>query len=304
MPITINSTRGVFSALVLALTTASAPAAWFGGGSYDGFELRFGSGVPGFPQVHNDVGATNVMASSAWLTGMLMADGGAPVRVTVFWAREDGGTSVAAWTAAEGGDNHLFGDYGSVQPFTPLSHQISVLEGSDYYYRYFATNTTGETGWSPLTATFRTPAPPTITNGAGAAVGVTAAVLNGALTSGLEAQVWLEHAQTAFGVEPVVTTTLDLGVRTVAGTLEVPNPFRITLSNLSPATGYAYRLKTQNAFGNAVTEWVWFTTHPNGMATSSDLGWSGGGSYDGYDMNRVFEIRMPGLGNATWLIIR
>ncbi len=301
MPIKERLARSAVAALVLSLVVFNASAAWFGGGGYDGFDRRVGGGVPGCPQVHNDVGASNVLASSAWLTGMLVSDGGAPAQAIVFWAREDGGSSVAAWSAAEGAGSHSFG---VVEPFTPLTYQAPVLEASDYYYRYFATNTAGEVGWAARTACFRTPAPPVLTTGDGVGVGVTAAVVNGALTAGLEAQVWLDIAVATFEVEPVVFDTQDLGLRTVAGTVEAPNPFRITLNDLLPATGYAYRLRAQNLFGEDATPWVWFATHPAGFATTPDLGWSSGGGYDGFDMVQEFQIMMPGLGFGTLLLVK
>ena len=291
---------------VCALWTFNAFAtnAWFSGGTHDGyFESRI-AGIPDYPRVHNANGATNITLTSAFLNGMLVSDGGAPARVTVFWALEDGGCDVNAWQTAEGADSHVFGDFDEVAPFDPLTRQISVQEGRCYYYRFYAENTADEASWALESEMFLVPSGPVVSTGFGAGVGFISATLNGELTAGIEAEMELHWAETPAGVEPGEWTTIDLGQRTVAGTLEAPNPFRVALEGLSPETGYAYRLRAENIYGVAFSPWVWFATHPADFITTADLGWTGGGFYDGYDFWALDNMLLPGPAPGTVIIFR
>jgi len=273
--------------LTLTPQAATATNAWFGGGYYDGYNGARGLGAPDYPQVNNAMGATNVTETNAFLTGMLVSTGAPPAEVRAFWARADGGKDVAAWAAAPGAGSRNFG---SVGLFELLSHEIAVDPGEYYYYRFFATNAAGQTGWAFETVSFLTPAPPAVSTGPGAGVGITTAGLHVELTAGIAAQVWLDWGTADLGQPPGVTNTVDLGVRTVAGTPEVPNPHRYRLEGLTASTTYAYRIRAENDFGTAESDWVWFVTNPTDFITTEDLAWYGGGYYDGYDWNEDLLI--------------
>ncbi len=266
--------------LVMTPLAVVAAEAWFGGGWYDGYDNARALGAAGYPQVHNGVGATNVTATAASLTGMLVAEGSVPAAVQLFWAREDGGRDAAAWAAAPGAGSH---DFGQVAPFAPLSYAITVEPDSTYYYRFFAINAADEGGWAPATASFQTPAPPQVSTGPGAGVGFATAGLHVELTAGGAAQVWLDWGPADTGVAPTGYTTVDMGLRTVAGTPAAPNPCRERIEGLAGSSTYAYRVRAANAYGTDASDWVWFTTNPSDFITTPDQAWCGGGTRDGYD---------------------
>ena len=286
--------------LTLAPQAVTAANAWYGGGWYDGYDGARALGVPGYPQVHNAVGATNVTDTGATLTGMLISTGSAPAEVWVYWAREDGGKDVAAWAVADGADSHNFG---SVELFALLSHEITVDPGEYYYYRFFATNDVGETRWALETFVFLTPAPPAVSTGPGAGVGIDTAGLHVELTAGIEAQVWVDWGVADWEQPPGAPTTVDMGNRTVAGTPEVPNPYRQRIEGLIASTSYAYRIRAENEFGMVESAWVWFVTHPEDFMTTTDMAWFGGGYYDGYAWSEGLRI-LKRLLRGTLFIVR
>ncbi len=135
----------VLAALLTAggVTMSSAAAtAWYGGGTHDGYRTVRSSGAPGYPQVHNAAGATNVTDENAWLNGMLVYTGSAPAQVWVYWATADGGTNIASWVGAPNAGSH---DFGGTAEFVPLSHEITVVGGT-YYYRFYASNSADQSG--------------------------------------------------------------------------------------------------------------------------------------------------------------
>lgn len=290
----------VLAYLVIRPPLVTAAEAWFGGGWYDGYDNARAHGAAGHPQVHNDVGATNVTPTAASLTGMLIAGGSAPATVQLFWARSDGGKDAAVWAAAPGAGFH---DFGQVAPFAPLSHTITVEPGATYYYRFFAANTAAESGWAPLTTSFQVLASPLVSTGLGAGVGITTAVLHLELTAGNEAQVWLDWGATVAGVAPAEYTTIALGLHTVAGTPEVPNPYRQRIEGLTGSTTYAYRVCAANSYGEVTSDWVWFTTNPANFITTADQAWYGGGTHDGYDWDAAM-LALKKMIRGTLLKIR
>ncbi|MDD5522884.1 MAG: DUF2341 domain-containing protein [Kiritimatiellae bacterium] len=97
------------------------------------------------PLVNNAGGATNVTMNSASLNGYLVSTGGAATAVSIFWGETDGGTNRLAWA------NEI--NFGLTDP-GPLSTNVTGLSlGSTYYYRYYATNSLGES-WAPYSTVF------------------------------------------------------------------------------------------------------------------------------------------------------
>lgn len=278
-----DKTTGLILQL-LAFTTISY-AAWFGGGSYDGFDDSTGGGAPDLPQVSNAQGATNVTDFSAWLNGMLTHTGAAPAQVFVFWGKTDGGTTKANWT-----HNHNFG---IVNEFETLSLNVPIDSGSQYYYRFYATNSANEEGWAyPESATFITWDTPAVTN-LGYEVGRHSAVFNGELLTGYKAEITI-----SWGTDPNNwSATTNLGVIAQQGTEAAPNPFQALTDDLLPETTYAYRISAVNDFGTDETTLTWFTTGSNNFITSDDTSWFGGGYFDGYDYG-TFEDLLPASGGV------
>jgi hypothetical protein len=99
------------------------------------------------PLVTNGNGATNVISTSARLTGSLIATGGVPTQVSICWGPTDGGTEITSWS------NRVSLGTRSAGPF---STAISGLEaGRNYFYRCLAQNGFGD-AWASSTASFST----------------------------------------------------------------------------------------------------------------------------------------------------
>ena len=91
------------------------------------------------PQVTGGVGATNVLATGACLTGELVSTGAAPATVWVCWGTGDGGTNFAAWAQKASLGVRSPGVFSA--PATGLSPETA------YVYRCRAVNLYGES-WS------------------------------------------------------------------------------------------------------------------------------------------------------------
>ena len=101
------------------------------------------------PEVSNSTGATTVTHKAARLNGELLA--GSPAATKIFWGAADGSLT-GTWAneaalSTNATEGTFFVDVTGLSPSTT------------YYYRAYATNTTGE-AWADTTATFTTAAPP------------------------------------------------------------------------------------------------------------------------------------------------
>ena len=98
------------------------------------------------PEINNRAGAANVAPGEAKLQGRL--DGGGDADVVVYYGPADGGTSASAWAEKI--------EIKGVKNTTEFSAKAGkLLFGQTYYYRAFASNTTGQT-WATATAQFTT----------------------------------------------------------------------------------------------------------------------------------------------------
>jgi YVTN family beta-propeller protein len=96
---------------------------------------------PLLPVVDNADGATNVLATSAWLTGNLVSTGGAPTRVWICWGETDEEQEFAEW-------GHQV-DLNTQSP-GPFSSQVTELvPDTEYVYRCAASNLHGM-AWSDV----------------------------------------------------------------------------------------------------------------------------------------------------------
>ncbi|NLB55367.1 MAG: hypothetical protein GX811_06310 [Lentisphaerae bacterium] len=287
--------------MTYVLLHSHAHCAWFGGGSYDGFDGNTIKGRPDYPRVHNAQGATGIMPLQAVLNGMLTAHGATEARVIVFWGETDGGESVSAWEK-----NYSFGNYGEIPLFQHLSYAIDVLPDTTYHYRFYAVNLAGQESWALNSVCFDTPNVPTLSTEAGAGPSIWSAVLRGRLTGGVEASVWIDWSGPAeHGIEPSVWTEVSMGLRTVEGTLQAPNPFDILLTDLDSDSTYVYRLRATNIHGTTTSTNVWFKTFPlpgNFIVYFDQTPWCEGGSYDGYDIDLNEEVMCPKSPSGTVLI--
>ncbi|MDD5522885.1 MAG: DUF2341 domain-containing protein [Kiritimatiellae bacterium] len=97
------------------------------------------------PVINNNGGVTNVTMSSACINGYLASTGSTPTVVSVCWGETDGGTNKLAWA------NVI--DFG-ITGIGPLTTNVTGLSvASTYYYRYYASNSSGEC-WAPCSTVF------------------------------------------------------------------------------------------------------------------------------------------------------
>ena len=197
------------------------------------------------PFVDNATGATNITSSSAWLTGNLISTGAAATTVYCFWGTSDGTNNASAW-----GHTDLVSTAVGL-----VTNYVSGLSAppATYYYRYYATNAFGDF-WAWPSMSFQTIAPPVVNNDVGA-TGVEAnrATLNGRLTDGGSAHVYIYWGTSDVSPE----TSIDLGTRTVAG-----GTFSADITGLTPLSHYYYQCYATNINGDSwagVTDF-WTTT--------------------------------------------
>jgi hypothetical protein len=99
------------------------------------------------PVVDNNGGASNILSISATLNGNLTSTGGVPTQVSVYWGTTDGGTTFGNW----GRTNNLGTNGVGALSFAATN----LTPNQTYYYRFFATNTTGS-AWAAATTNFHT----------------------------------------------------------------------------------------------------------------------------------------------------
>ena len=119
-------------------------ACWFNQASNSAF-VGYAVSDNSTPAVRN-VGATNITTTGAGLMGNLDRTGSSTPSVLLFWGTADGGTNQAAWAHTN--------DFGPVAVTGPLTTNVTgLIPGTVYYYRYYASNTSGQ-AWASPAATF------------------------------------------------------------------------------------------------------------------------------------------------------
>lgn len=281
-----------YFAQALLTVYAEGDVPWLGGGVFDGFDTLRAGGAPDYPQLDNADGATNVTVDGAHLNGTLIHAGVAPSEVFVFWGKTDHqGRDTSGW------ENSY--SFGVATELELLTVHVPLDGNTVYYYRFYAVDGLGHEGWAMTSFSFKTPGLPVVSTGSGVAVVGFRVKLNGALTGGGEAEMKLYWGEAEEGVPPDVESVVNLGVRTEAGSLEAPNPFKEQIDGLFPDTGYAYRLWAENEHGSVYSSWVWFKTRPADFVIVWDPAWLGGGVYDGYDLHMLVDAPMPGGAPGT-----
>jgi hypothetical protein len=217
------------------------------------------------PAIDNAGGATNVTTSSAWLNGTLTSTGGAPTTVYVFWGTTDGSNNLAAWANT---NTVAFSNLG------PLTQYVaSLTQGTAYYYTYYATNSYGQT-WASPSKTLITPAPPAVNNNGGAtSVLTTQATLNGILTGGGSAHIWIYWGTNSVAPEnPIDLGTWAQGVA-----------FSTNVTGLTPLTTYYYCCFASNSINTATSPVTNFTT-TNTFLSGATLGTAAATTYSNIDV--------------------
>ena len=253
--------------------------------------------VVGVPGIVN-VGAANIQTNAADLIGNLIT-GAAPVTVVCYWGTNNGGIVASAWMTNTA--------MGTRSPGSITNSLSGLVSGQNYFFRYYATNSVGES-WAGLTA-FTTPGAPSVDNGGGAANVVRgAAQLRGTVLSGTPTpDVWIYWGTTDGGATPGSWAhAIALGQRSAGA-------FSANVTGLLPVQQYYYRCFASNSYSTA---WAsssagFVTTGPAGNGTFTFTGagnWSDASKWDALPVNGdsvvidgacTNDLTMPGLVNLV-----
>jgi len=189
----------------------------------------------------NSQDAYNITINSADVRGNLINEGQGPTTVIVYYGRTDGGSNPAAWESSLN-----LGP--QTQGLVEASLTNLALE-SDYYFRFYAQNSSGA-DWAGESGQFRVlDAFPEITQSTGPnAVSYTSATVAGTLVDNAEfpTTVRLYYGTTNGGTNPAAWQNVqNLGVRPEGGLAQ-------SLSGLTHNTTYYFRFQAENQNGD---EW-------------------------------------------------
>lgn len=249
------------------------------GGDADGYDRAGATGAAGWPQIDNTGGATGVTANSAWLNGFLLSTGMAPTTVHVYWGDEDGTNNADAW-------NH-WTNFGVRTRGALTTNVTGLTESTWYFYRFYATNADAF-AWASSSETFKTYSAPGVNNGEGAdPVARMSAVLNGCLTKGVSALIYIYWGQ---------DTNNWSHTNNVGQVAE--GKFSAVIGGLTPGTNYYYRCYATNIYGEA-----WANSATNFM-TVEEFVFFVGGDADGYDGRYTNTVAETGAPVGTMFMCR
>ena len=189
----------------------------------------------GIPVITNGEGAQGVFYTKALLTGELVSSSGLPTEVCIEIGSQHGFVTTCLVDVAEG----------------PFSVYLTDLEPATLYaYHCHAANVNGSV-WSEGFETFTTMGDPIVNLGVGA-TGIT------------HTTAWLTGIVLFTAEEP---TDVCIEIGSQYGTVEtcavrvVDGPFSVQVTDLMPATDYAYHTRVSNVNGSSWSEgYTWFTT--------------------------------------------
>ena len=239
------------------------------------------------PQVSDGV-AQNLSNTSADVVGTLITNGSSATTVYLYCATNDCGTNAANWAA----DSTVTTNIG---PFTSGAVFTNTFSGltpnTVYFWNLMASNSAGVAwGATTVSPSFKTYGPPAVNNGVGATgVGHYSATLNGHLTSGLAADVYVLLG-TADGVW---TSTNYLGFLS-----DTPGVFSTNVTGLAAGTKYYYQCFASNAYGT-----VWAASSTNFTTYALNGKWyvtpGGAGVNDGLSWGTAFGTVQAAVNAAT-----
>jgi hypothetical protein len=246
-----------------------------------------GQNNPALPQIFDGV-SQNLSNTSVSVVGTLITNGASATTVYLFCATNDCTTNATSWTS--GG-----GTVTAIGPFTNAVVFTNTLSGLNPYTVYFwnlmASNSAGVAwGTTAGSPSFKTYGPPAVNNGVGATrVGHFSATLNGNLTSGLAADVYILMG-TADGVW---TSTNYLGFLS-----DTPGAFSTNVTGLAAGTTYYYQCFASNAYGTA-----WAASSTNFTTYALNGKWyvtpGGAGANDGSSWGNAFGTVQTAANAAT-----
>jgi hypothetical protein len=220
----------------------------------------------------SDVGSQNLSSTSADVVGTLITNGASgTATVYLYWSTTDGTTNASTWTTGSGSVSNL----GSFADGTTFTNTLTNLTSdTTYYWNYSASNSAG-TAWGATAGSpwFKTLGTPGVSNGTATSVAEFSATLNGNLTNGGSAHVYI-----LLGLQDGIwSVTNDVGTRTEGA-------FSFPVSGLTLGTKYYYACYVTNAYGTAqAMPSTNFTTLPAVTYTfnSNNNNWTVAGNWTG-----------------------
>ncbi len=234
----------------------------------------------GKPMVSNLRGATNVLATSAWLTGSIWCAGESDkAAVSVFWGPTDGGTNQAAWA-----NRH---DFGERPRESMLTHHVEGLDRvANRFYRFYAANAAGQEAWATTSSDF--PGPPEAFATGARMAGIDTALFEGGLIVNRRTPAKVKIYGGTMPDEMVLLRSFD---RLRTGSVS----YRVR--GLFSGVRYYFRVHAENEIGEALSETATFETP---QVTPR----YGGGTYflhdDEMEANfRIFNARLSRIDEAS-----
>ena len=206
--------------------------------------MSFTTASPGSPPAVTTIAATSVGVTGATLNGSVIPNGLA----TDAWFEWGTDSTLASFSTT--GTQAV----GSGTTSQAINQALTGLTtGTTYYYRVAASNGAGTSKGTVLS--FLPGAAPTVTTLTTTGVGTTGATLNGSVNpNGLATDAWFEWG-TSSSLATFDTTSIQ-----ALGAGASSQPVMATLSGLSSATTYYYRVAASNSTGPAKGSIESFTT--------------------------------------------
>lgn len=227
----------------LRLTLAPAgPQGTADRGAITGIQIVESTPVTGLPEVINR-SAASITTTSAILQGELLdnGDGNDSSTLTFYWGTTDGGTTPSSWAFTTSGGSRT-------SPGTFSGTVSNLVPGETYFYRAFASNSSGS-DWAPETMSFTTPVlPATVSNSPATGILATSARVGASIiASGGEIPALTIFYGTSDGGIQTANwdSQIDLGPQ--AGSVDT------ALTGLSSNTTYYFRAAATNSAG---TSWA------------------------------------------------
>ncbi len=259
-------------------------------GAQDGMWLYDAEAPLALSLVNNTV--SNVIPGKAHLNGTLTA-ASQVYDVRVYWGKSDHNTDKAAWIAD--GGSHYLGSYTNVSSAS-LTYQATGLDyTATYYYRYLASNALEEI-WAAPAESFETFGVPTVANtGASDTDFNVSATLNGDLTAGGQADIYVCWGPANMGTGD---TSAWANVELLAGETCLA-PFATNVTGLLYGIPYYYTCFATNSAGG---DWSTVTSFLVGKGVYSPNGLRMYGYHinnDGLALNLHNNAGMMGGGDPT-----
>jgi hypothetical protein len=172
--------------------------------------------------------------------------------VYVYWGTSDGGSDASAW-----GNTNFLGSFSDADT-TSLSFTTNTLTAGTEYFYAFCVQNPATNMWAEPSQTFQTIGSPAVHNASGVTgIGIGSATLNGALSAGGTADVYI-----CWGYVNAGTNSGTAAWQNVAsvGSAYLQEPFSTPISGALYGIPYYYSCFVTNAFGGAWSPVVSFLT--------------------------------------------